>query len=60
MPKRRPAPDARMKSAVTSPPSNLSVPVWRCLVCGYLCGREGPPEVCPICKARKERLERFM
>ncbi len=38
----------------------LSVPVWRCVVCGYLCGREGPPEVCPICKAGKERFERFI
>ena len=38
----------------------LSVPVWRCLVCGYLCGRDGPPEICPICKAGKERFERFI
>ena len=38
----------------------LSVPVWRCTVCGYLCGREGPPEVCPICKVGKERFERFI
>ena len=60
VPERRPAPEARMKSAVVSPPSSLSVPVWRCLVCGYLCGRGEPPEVCPICKARKERFERFM
>jgi len=41
-------------------PLNLSVPVWRCLVCGYLCGREGPPEICPICKAGKDRFERFI
>lgn len=41
-------------------PAKLSVPVWRCLVCGYLCGREGPPELCPICKAGKERFERFI
>jgi ferredoxin-thioredoxin reductase catalytic subunit len=38
----------------------LSKPVWRCKVCGYLCGRETPPEVCPICKAKKERFEIFM
>ena len=38
----------------------LSKPVWRCRVCGYLCAREEPPEVCPICKAEKERFERFM
>jgi ferredoxin-thioredoxin reductase catalytic subunit len=34
-------------------------PIWRCRVCGYLCAREAPPEVCPICKARKDRFERF-
>lgn len=40
--------------------SSLSKPVWRCKVCGYLCARDEPPEVCPICKAKKERFERFM
>jgi ferredoxin-thioredoxin reductase catalytic subunit len=38
----------------------LSLPVWRCTVCGYLCARDNPPEVCPICKAGKERFERFI
>jgi ferredoxin-thioredoxin reductase catalytic chain len=38
----------------------LPLPVWRCKVCGYLCAREEPPEVCPICKVKKERFERFM
>ncbi|UCB53293.1 MAG: ferredoxin:glutaredoxin reductase, partial [Candidatus Zixiibacteriota bacterium] len=37
-----------------------SIPVWRCKVCGYLCARDGPPEVCPVCKAKKDRFERFM
>jgi ferredoxin-thioredoxin reductase catalytic chain len=40
--------------------AELKYPVWRCRVCGYLCARDGPPEVCPICKARKERFERFL
>jgi ferredoxin-thioredoxin reductase catalytic subunit len=40
--------------------SSLSYPLWRCPVCGYLCARETPPEVCPICKARKERFERLL
>lgn len=64
VPERRPAPELRAKPKPkeigTAAPSSLSVPVWRCLVCGYLCGRGEPPEVCPICKARKERFERFM
>ena len=38
----------------------LSYPVWRCRVCGYLCAREHPPEVCPVCKAGKERFEKFL
>jgi len=39
---------------------DLAYPVWRCRVCGYLCAREEPPGVCPICKAKKERFERFL
>lgn len=38
----------------------LSKSVWRCKVCGYLCGRDNPPESCPICKAKKERFELFI
>jgi len=38
----------------------LPFPVWRCRVCGYLCARPEPPLVCPVCKAGKERFERFM
>jgi ferredoxin-thioredoxin reductase catalytic subunit len=38
----------------------LSKPVWRCRVCGYLCARDEPPEICPICKAKKDRFERFI
>lgn len=40
--------------------SSLSYPVWRCRVCGYLCARDNPPDICPICKAKHERFERFM
>lgn len=38
----------------------LPYPVWRCPVCGYLCAREHPPEKCPICKADKDRFQRFL
>lgn len=54
---------AQIKEKLTKPtgsPSGLSKPVWRCKVCGYLCARDGPPEICPICKAKKDRFERFM
>jgi ferredoxin-thioredoxin reductase catalytic subunit/rubredoxin len=40
--------------------NSISTPVWRCKVCGYLCAREKPPEVCPICKVKKDRFERFL
>jgi rubrerythrin len=40
--------------------TGLSKPVWRCKVCGYLCARDEPPEICPICKVKKDRFERFM
>jgi rubrerythrin len=40
--------------------TDLAYPVWRCRVCGYLCARDGPPGVCPVCKAEKDRFERFL
>lgn len=39
---------------------SLPLPVWRCRVCGYLCARTEPPEICPICQAQKDRFERFI
>lgn len=47
-------------AALVAPAGKLSQPVWRCKVCGYLCAREEPPGVCPICKAKKDRFERFI
>ncbi len=41
-------------------PGKLKYPVYRCKVCGYLCAREHPPETCPVCKATKDRFERFI
>ncbi len=69
IPERRPPRAKRMqmkqeemvKQPKTAPSlSSLPLPVWRCKVCGYLCARESPPGVCPICKAGKERFERFI
>ena len=73
IPERRPSQEKREKQKQNAPGERealgadiakvalkLSVPVWRCTVCGYLCGREEPPEVCPICKVGKERFERFI
>lgn len=63
IPERRPQKDEKMKITEKSKKdgfSSLSKPVWRCKVCGYLCARDSPPEVCPICKAKKERFEEFI
>jgi ferredoxin-thioredoxin reductase catalytic chain len=67
IPERRPPARVRAgkKTGVTAEISaaeqlKLPLPVWRCKVCGYLCARDGPPDLCPICKAKKERFERFI
>jgi ferredoxin-thioredoxin reductase catalytic subunit len=35
-------------------------PIWRCNVCGYLCSRDTPPDVCPICGVTHDRFEIFI
>jgi ferredoxin-thioredoxin reductase catalytic subunit len=51
---------AKAEAAVSALTGKLSQPVWRCKVCGYLCARSEPPDICPICKAKKDRFERFI
>ena len=63
IPERRPPPGARgvvPPSAGAAAPFALTHPVFRCRVCGYLCARDEPPGVCPVCKAKKDRFERFL
>jgi ferredoxin-thioredoxin reductase catalytic chain len=65
VPERRPPRSLRKKAGTmqTVPATALPVfplPVWRCRVCGYLCAREQPPGICPICRATKDRFERFV
>jgi ferredoxin-thioredoxin reductase catalytic chain len=63
VPERRPPagqrPQEQPRKVPAAPGGEATVPVWRCRVCGYLCGRERPPGICPICKAKRERFERF-
>jgi len=65
IPERRPPEGERpqdrpAQAGPASPPPQIpTLPVWRCRVCGYLCAREQPPGVCPICKAKQDRFERF-
>ncbi|MFA5414356.1 MAG: ferredoxin-thioredoxin reductase catalytic domain-containing protein [Methanoregula sp.] len=65
IPERRPGRALRRAKLQTQPTAThplapLPYPVWRCKVCGYLCARDQPPGICPVCKATKERFERFM
>ena len=61
VPERRPsaAERAQVPNAAPRLGRALSLPVWRCRVCGYLCARQRPPAVCPICKATSDRFEAF-
>jgi len=54
--------------AVSQVPATVAVPsvqvpketglvikkLWYCRQCGYVCYREDPPYICPICKAKRE------
>jgi ferredoxin-thioredoxin reductase catalytic subunit len=63
IPERRPLLEERLKRADEEKKTmnkKLPYPVWRCKVCGYLCARNEPPGICPICGVTKERFEIFM
>lgn len=67
VPERRPPRSKRLQGGAVKTISegplavqSLPFPVWRCRVCGYLCARQNPPDLCPICKAKKDRFERFI
>lgn len=66
VPERRPPPELRRKvqgeeaGGISGGKLELKYPVWRCRVCGYLCARNEPPEICPVCRAKKDRFERFI
>lgn len=60
IPDRRMTAKSKESSSAGKFAGNLTYPVWRCKVCGYLCARDNPPGVCPVCKATKERFERFI
>jgi ferredoxin-thioredoxin reductase catalytic chain len=62
IPERRPVDKILGKGDVvdmTIAESGNKISVWRCTVCGYLAARPEPPNQCPICKAAKERFEKF-
>jgi ferredoxin-thioredoxin reductase catalytic subunit len=40
----------------SEPSTNI---IWRCTVCGYICVRPSPPDVCPICGVTHDRFEEY-
>ncbi len=49
--------DRRGREATTGALGGKHLPekrLWYCRQCGYVCFREDPPYVCPICKAKRE------
>lgn len=40
-------------------PKETKMALWHCQQCGYVCFREDPPYVCPICKAKKEMFSKI-
>lgn len=65
IPESRPALEERLKAKKETasgfgPNTDLPYPIWRCKVCGYLCARDNAPEICPICKAKHDRFEKFI
>ncbi|MCW4052714.1 MAG: ferredoxin:glutaredoxin reductase [Candidatus Bathyarchaeota archaeon] len=42
------------KADDTQKSSKITKKLWYCRQCGYVCFREDPPYVCPVCKAKRE------
>jgi len=60
IPDRRPTPAERRVVPEEDTAAVLPFPVFRCPVCGYLCARDRPPKVCPICGVSGDRFRRFL
>ena len=43
----------------TERPSGTKMKMWYCKQCGYVCFREEPPYICPICKAKREMFAKI-
>jgi len=51
---KKPSEPATVAIQVTRKPSLIKQKLWYCRQCGYVCFREDPPYICPICKAKRE------
>lgn len=52
----KPAAEKQAGEAATVPgePAKIEAKLWYCRQCGYVCFREDPPYICPVCKAKRE------
>jgi ferredoxin-thioredoxin reductase catalytic subunit len=56
------APKALVATAVQpeKKPTQIQMKIWYCKQCGYVCFREEPPYICPICKAKREMFSELV
>jgi ferredoxin-thioredoxin reductase catalytic chain len=47
-------PTAATVGVIAKEPVTITRKMWYCKQCGYVCFREDPPYICPICKAKRE------
>lgn len=45
---------SQTKAVASRESPQIKLKMWYCKQCGYVCFREEPPYICPICKAKKE------
>ena len=45
---------SEMGAMIADKPSKGQRKMWYCKQCGYICFREEPPFICPICRAKRE------
>jgi ferredoxin-thioredoxin reductase catalytic subunit len=43
-----------VETVVATKSAQIKKKLWYCKQCGYVCFREDPPYVCPVCKAKRE------
>jgi ferredoxin-thioredoxin reductase catalytic subunit/predicted Zn-ribbon and HTH transcriptional regulator len=47
-------PSEATQAKAAKEPAMIQEKLWYCKQCGYVCYREEPPYVCPVCKAKRE------
>jgi len=49
-----PTKTSQSPTLVVKAAAQITMKMWYCRQCGYVCFREEPPYICPICKAKRE------